>query len=114
MHHRVAAIATALALTGIPAILSAQQHPAAYRREVPARLLRQTRITEDSARAIALARIPGATVQALELENENGHLIWSWEMKIAGKSGIEEVNVDARDGRVVGVEHEGSGGGENH
>ena len=96
-----------------PAAAQPQQptHPAAqaspaYKREVPRRLLARTKISEDSARAIALARMPGAAVQALELENEHGHLIWSWELKLAGKTGIEEVNVDALDGHVVGVEHE--------
>jgi uncharacterized membrane protein YkoI len=53
-----------------------------------------------------MARMPGAKVQALELENEHGHLIWSWEMKLEGKTGIEEVNVNALDGSIVGVEHE--------
>ena len=78
----------------------------AYTREVPRRLLARTKVSEDSARAIALARVPGAVVRALELENERGHLIWSWELKLPGKAGIEEVNVDAVDGHVVGVEHE--------
>ncbi len=95
-----------------PARAQQPQHPAAhpvrhYRREVPARLLRQTKVSEDSALAVALARVPGARVQALELERENGHLIWSWELKVEGKSGIEEVNVNALDGSIVGVEHEG-------
>ena len=79
---------------------------AAYRREVPRRLLAQAKVSEDSALKIAMARMPGAKVQALELENEHGHLIWSWEMKLEGKTGIEEVNVNALDGSIVGVEHE--------
>lgn len=97
----------ATVLTWAPGLAAAQQAPSrAYKREVPARLLHRTRVSEDSARAIAMARMPGARVQALELENEHGHLIWSWEMKIAGKTGIEEVNVNALDGSIVGVEHE--------
>lgn len=105
---RVFAVAVvAGALAGTPGLASAQQHPSrAYRREVPAPLLHRTRISEDSARAIAMARMPGARVQALELENEHGLLIWSWELKIEGTPGIEEVNVNALDGTIVGVEHE--------
>jgi hypothetical protein len=87
----------------------AAPHPArSYKREVPRRLVAEARITEDSALAIALARVPGARPQALELESENGRLIWSWDLKIEGKSGIEEVNVNAQDGSIVGVAHEGS------
>jgi len=102
-------------LAGAPGLAAAQQ-PAApavtlraalsYKREVPRRLLARARVGEDSALKIAMARMPGAMVQAVELENEHGHLIWSWELKLEGKRGIEEVNVDARDGSIVGVEHE--------
>jgi hypothetical protein len=99
-----------ITLAALPVLLAAQapqRHARrAYRREVPARLLRQAKVTEDSARAIAMARVPDASVQALELESEHGRLIWSWELKVEGKGGIEEVNVDALDGSVVGVEHE--------
>jgi len=86
----------------------AAQAPAtpAYRREVPANLLPQTAITEDSARAVALARVPKSTVRALELEREHGHLIWSFDLVVAEKPGIEEVNVDALTGKIVSVEHE--------
>jgi uncharacterized membrane protein YkoI len=87
----------------------AAQHPAApaYKRDVPAKLLAQTKITEDSARGLALARVPGSTVKELELEREGGRLIWSFDLTVAGKPGIEEVNVDAVTGKIVGVEHEG-------
>ena len=99
-----------LALVVVPTVAAAQQptphQPPAYRREVPRRLLAQATVSEDSALTIALARLPGAKARAVELENEHGHLIWSWELRLAGRTGIEEVNVDALDGHVVGVEHE--------
>jgi len=100
---------------GLLAVLSmitvrglAGQQPAAraYKREVPAALLSQTKISEDSARTGALARIPGGAVKALELEREHGLLIWSFDLTVAGKPGIEEVEVDALTGKIVGVEHE--------
>ncbi len=97
-----------LGLALIPELLGAQQtaHPS-YRREVPARLLRQAKVTEDSALKVAQARIPSGTVQALELENENHRLIWSFEFKVRDLPGTYEVNVDALDGSLVGkVEHE--------
>lgn len=77
-----------------------------YKREVPARLLRQAKVREDSALKVATARVPGGKVQALELENENGRLIWSWEFTLEGRPGVYEVNVNARDGSIIGVEHE--------
>ena len=33
-------------------------------------------------------------------------MVWSFDIKVAGKSGIEEVQVDALTGDVVNVEHE--------
>lgn len=97
----VAAAATAQR----PARPGAAQRPS-YNRQVPAGLLRLAKISEDSALKVAMARMPGAKVQALELENENGHLMWSWEMKLEGKTGVEEVNVNALDGGIIAVEHE--------
>ena len=96
-----------LALAALPSLGTAQaaQHPT-YKREVPAALLRRAKVSEDSALKIAQARIVGGKVQALELENENGKLIWSWEFAIGGRPGIYECNVDALDAHIVGVEHE--------
>lgn len=90
-----------------PARTRAAQRPAAaYKREVPAALLRQTKVSEDSALKIASARIRGGVVQTLELENENGTLIWSWGFTIQGRPGVFECNVNALDGSIVGVQHE--------
>ena len=50
--------------------------------------------------------MPGSAVKALELEREHGLLIWSFDLTVAGKPGIEEVEVDALTGKVVSVEHE--------
>ncbi|MGE5759939.1 MAG: PepSY domain-containing protein [Gemmatimonadota bacterium] len=105
-------LATALILAG--GSTAAQQptadtgHKAAptYKREVPDSLRAQAKVSEDSARGLALARTAGGTVQALELEREHGKLIWSFAIKLAGRPGITEVNVNALDGTIVGVEHE--------
>jgi uncharacterized membrane protein YkoI len=79
----------------------------AYTREGPDSLLSAAKVTEDSARALALHRVRGI-VQAVELEREHGKLIWSFDVKVRGKTGITEVNVDAVTGTIVGVAHEGS------
>ncbi len=66
------------------------------------------KIKESAARVTALARVPGAKVRSHELEFEGGRWIWSYDLKTPGKSGIDEVNVDANTGAVVGgVQHEG-------
>ena len=59
-----------------------------------------------TARATALARVPGAKVRDEELESEHGRLIYSFDLEAPGKPGVEEVQVDARNGRVVSVSHE--------
>lgn len=64
------------------------------------------KITESHARAIAQARVPKGHVKSHELEHENGRLIYSYEFTVPGKSGVEEVNVDAHSGKVLAVEHE--------
>ena len=99
---RLSLVAALLALAaGAPA-----QQPA-YKREVPPRLLRQAKVSEDSALKVARARIPAGTPTALELENENGSLIWSWDFTVPNRPGTYEVHVDAKTGALVGrVEHE--------
>ena len=70
-------------------------------------LLKKAKITADSAIVIAKARLPKATINAAEIEEENGKLIYSFDFKTAGKTGIDEVNVDALTGKLVGkVQHE--------
>ena len=98
----------AAVLVAAAATQGAAQRPS-YTREVPARLLRQAKVSEDSAFKIASSRFAGVAnrqVQAVELEMENGKLIWSWEFKFPGMPGVYECNVSATDGSIVGVEHE--------
>jgi uncharacterized membrane protein YkoI len=95
------------ALVAIAAVAQAQRP--SYKREVPPRLLRQAKVSEDSALKVASARFSGVAnrqVKAVELENENGKLIWSWEFTFPGMPGVYECNVSALDGSIIGVEHE--------
>src|SRR5947209_4723164 len=71
-----------------------------------AKLRAAAKVSDDSARAVAMATVPGATIRSAELEREHGKLIYSFDMKVAGKSGTEEVNVDAVTGKLVAHEHE--------
>ena len=70
-------------------------------------LASQAKISMATAKATALARVPRGTIRSSELEREHGKLIYSFDIKVPGRSGIEEVNVNAIDGIVVAVAHEG-------
>lgn len=76
------------------------------RKDTPASLRREAKISEKTARATALKEVPNGKIAASELERENGNLIWSFDIKVAGKSGIEEITVNAVTGAVVTHEHE--------
>ena len=97
-------IVTVLAFTAFAAA-AAQQQPS-YKREVPDSLAKQAKITEAQALAAAQKRVPKGTAKALELEKEKGKLVYSFEFAVPGKTGIDEVNVDAMTGKVLSVEHE--------
>jgi len=60
--------------------------------------------TPEQASAAALAQVPG-TVKKVELENEDGNVVYGVEIKTA--NGESDVKVDAGDGRVLHVEKDG-------
>jgi uncharacterized membrane protein YkoI len=68
------------------------------------RLKSLARITPEQASAAALAQVPG-TVTKVELENEDGNVVYGVEIKTA--HGESDVKVDAGDGRVLHVEKDG-------
>ena len=70
------------------------------------KLKAEAKIKGDSAKKIALAQVPNGKIQSAEIEREKGKLIYSFDLKVPGKSGVQEVNVDAMTGAVVGTEHE--------
>ena len=71
-----------------------------------AKLRAEAKVTEDAARTAALKQVPTGKIQSGELEREKGKLIYSFDIKVAGKAGIEEVNVDAITGAVIAHVHE--------
>ncbi len=91
-------------LLAIP-VAGAAQRPVTVKEERPGLLARAT-LPADSARRLALRRVPGGVIAGAEIEMERKHLIYSFDMKVAGKPGITEVQVDAKTGKVLGVEHE--------
>jgi uncharacterized membrane protein YkoI len=69
-------------------------------------LRKEAKITLAAATATAQAAVPTGKIKGHELEHEDGKLIYSFDIKIAGKSGIEEVNVDAITGELIATTHE--------
>ncbi|MEO6211516.1 MAG: PepSY domain-containing protein [Gemmatimonadaceae bacterium] len=102
----IATAAAVIACTVVGAQSTAAQAPQ-YKRDVPDSLAKAATVTEAAATATAQKRIPHGTIQAMELERENGHLMYSYDFKVTGKPGIDEVNVDAMTGKVLHVAHEG-------
>ena len=74
--------------------------------ETQAELQKEAKMSMTDARAMALKTVPGATIQAGEIEREGGKLIYSFDMKVKGKSGIDEVNIDAMTSQLVSHQHE--------
>jgi len=110
MPARHAFLAAIVVLT--PIALHAQaapvaQAPVPLTQEKPG-LLAQAKVTDVAARQSALARVPGGSIVKAELEQEKGKLIFSYDVKVPGKDGIQEVAVDATSGKVLSVEHESS------
>lgn len=69
-------------------------------------LAKEAKVAEPDARATALAAVPGGAVKDFELEREDGALIYSYDITVAGKTGIDEVHVDAISGKVLSNKHE--------
>ena len=99
------------ALIALAAVVLAQPASAQHM-ATPARAANKSemkmgaRISKDSAKVVALAQVPGGKVKEVELEKEDGSLIYSFDIKVAGKRGIEEVHVDAMTGAMLKTEHE--------
>jgi uncharacterized membrane protein YkoI len=69
-----------------------------------AKLASLAKIDGNQAAAAALAKVPG-TVLKTELDNENGNLVYSVEIKLANNE-ARDVKVDAGNGAVLHVEPE--------
>jgi hypothetical protein len=100
-----AAVVLGLAL-GLTRAAGAQQRATTRNVSGGAKLRAQAKVSEDSARTVALGQVPNGVIQSGEIEREHGKLIYSFDLKVAGQSGIEEVNVDALTGAVVAHERE--------
>ena len=63
-------------------------------------------ITDDSARVLALIQVPGGRITEGGIETEDGKLLYSFDIAVSGKEGLEEIHIDAMTGAVLAHEHE--------
>jgi uncharacterized membrane protein YkoI len=107
--------ALAAAITIAPVAAQSQAAPSAvsktaskpkYKRDLPAKLVKEAKISEAVAAEAALKAVPGGKISSVELEKEDGKFIYSYDIKAKGKSGIDEVHVDAMTGAVISNVHE--------
>ena len=65
-------------------------------------------VSQADAQKTALVGIkaPSTAVAEGELEVEQGCLVYSFDIRIPGKSGVEEVMVDAGTGKIISHKHE--------
>ena len=75
-------------------------------KEESAGLAAEATISADSAQKIALGQVSRGWVREAELEQNKGTLVYSYDIKARGKSGVDEVLVDAKTGAVVSKTHE--------
>jgi uncharacterized membrane protein YkoI len=66
----------------------------------------QAKVAKADAEKIALTKAPGGTIKESALEEENGKLIWSFDITMPDAKDITEVQVDAKTGEVVAVDKE--------
>ena len=72
-------------------------------------LEKMTKVSKEEARATALVAVKSATapsVSEAELELERGCLVYSFDLRVAGKKGVSEIIVDAGTGKVLSRMHE--------
>lgn len=97
--------ATLMAISSTSVLAQARAASGTMKEDKPGQLAR-ARITPDSARQLARSRVANATIVEEGIEVEKGKLVYSFDMRTAGRSGIDEVLIDALTGAIVSVDHE--------
>ena len=82
---------------------------AAFATPTEAELMKEANVSKAQAAKTALAKVPNGAIKSGELEREHGKLIWSFDIGTNGTRNITEVQVDAKDGKIVSVKMESAG-----
>jgi len=92
------AIAGAIACAGFTQAFAEEK---AEKKDKQAKLEAQAKVSKADAEKTALAKVPGGKVKDAEIEEEDGKLIWSFDITKEGSKDITEVEVDAKTGEVL-------------
>jgi uncharacterized membrane protein YkoI len=92
---------------------SAATHSTVRLREDKPGLLARAKLTPDQARALALARVPGGRILDGEIEEEDGRLVYSFDLAVDGQPGVMDVEIDAMTGEVLAAEPDDEEDGED-
>lgn len=104
------ALGLSLAFPAIPALAAWQCSIHPPQGASDAQLMSMAKVSKARAERTALARAGRhASLSSAELEAERDCLIWSFDVKVRGRKGVQEVNVDAGNGKVLEVHHETAG-----
>ena len=71
-----------------------------------AQLMKEAKVSKAQAEKTALGKVPNGVIKSAELEREHGKLIWSFDISMSGTKNITEVQVDAKEGKIVSVQTE--------
>jgi uncharacterized membrane protein YkoI len=92
-----------------PTIASATDLPCSIKAaQLDAKTKAMAKVPEADARKTALAQVevPGASISSGGLEVEDGCLLYTYDIKVPGRRGFEEIVIDAGNGKVLLIEHE--------
>ena len=70
------------------------------------KLAAKAKVSKSAAMKTALAKVTGGKVKEGALEEENGRLIWSFDIATKGSKDITEIAVDAITGEIIAVANE--------
>jgi len=94
-------------MTAAVLVAAPNSHPVACKEASPG-LQVQARISCAAARHKAIESIGGKYLRVVsaELEEESGRLVYSFDIARRGRTGVDEVQVDAHSGKVVSTKRE--------
>src|SRR5881396_4336401 len=75
-------------------------------RTVPDSLVGKAKISEDSARAVALKRVPGSVEGVALAKSGKTRLVYTFKVQRNGRTGLTDVLVNANTGKVIAVRRE--------
>jgi Peptidase propeptide and YPEB domain len=90
----------------LPTVVAILLSGTAFAAPTEAELMKEAKISKPQAEKMALAKVPGGTVQSGELEREHGKLIWSFDIGTSSTKNVSEVQVNAKNGKIVSVKTE--------